>query len=243
LQPVRSRSLSRPPKSCRTPLMGFVAGFAPPSTSNACVHSQLATVPVQAGCPADWTCDGLGLAPSSTAAVSLRAFGPGLPHRDSFRPCRFSRLRRLAPHTRCRSVAPCSRPWGSPGCRHQRGPDPPRRSSPPRPCGLGVRSDGARRGSHGLVDRCVRRRRPTKLCTEAHRDDGPGDRAALHCWSDGNKSAATASGRGWSMTSLGPRSVRGRQAACRRDPRPSRLPCPSLASAGCPPFARCLAEA
>jgi hypothetical protein len=27
-----------------------------------------------------------------------------------FRPCRFSRLRRLAPRAQCRSVAPCSRP-------------------------------------------------------------------------------------------------------------------------------------
>lgn len=30
--------------------------------------------------------------------------------RVSFRPCRFSRLRRLSPRTRCRSVSPCCRP-------------------------------------------------------------------------------------------------------------------------------------
>jgi hypothetical protein len=130
--PVRGWPLSRPPESCRTPLMGFVWGFAPPSTSAACVHSRLAAVPVQAGCPADWACDASGLAPFVTAAASLRAFGPGLPVRDVFRPCRFSRLRRLAPHARRRLVASCSRPWGSPGCRQQRDPDPPHRFRPPR---------------------------------------------------------------------------------------------------------------
>jgi hypothetical protein len=35
--------------------------------------------------------------------------------RVAFRPCRFSRLRRLAPRTWCRLVASCSRSWGSPG--------------------------------------------------------------------------------------------------------------------------------
>jgi hypothetical protein len=49
--------------------------------------------------------------------------------RISFRPCRFSRLRRLPPRAQCRSVAPCSRPWGSPG--FQRRPRP--RPGPPHP--------------------------------------------------------------------------------------------------------------
>jgi hypothetical protein len=88
---------------------------APPSTSAVCVRSQLAAVPdwrgvLRTGHAVRWAC-----APRS-AAASLRAFGPGQPDRDTFRPCRFSRLRRLAPHTRRRFVAPCSRSWGSPGC-------------------------------------------------------------------------------------------------------------------------------
>jgi hypothetical protein len=49
--------------------------------------------------------------------------------RVSFRPCRFSRLRRLAPRKRCRSVAPCCRPWGSPGCRLPTHPVPARAST------------------------------------------------------------------------------------------------------------------
>ena len=89
---------------------------APPSTSNVRVRSQLAVVPARRGVLRTGHAVHGAYAPGS-AATSLRAFGPGLPHRDSFRPCRFSRLRRLAPRTRCRSVAPCSRSWGSPGCR------------------------------------------------------------------------------------------------------------------------------
>jgi hypothetical protein len=40
--------------------------------------------------------------------------------RVPFRPCRFSRLRRLSPRVRCRFVAPCCRSWGSPGFRLRR---------------------------------------------------------------------------------------------------------------------------
>jgi len=88
---------------------------APPSTSNVRVRSQLAVVPawrgvLRTGHAVPGAC-ALG-----SAATSLRAFGPGLRNQDTFRPCRFSRLRRLAPRTRCRFVAPCSRSWGSPGC-------------------------------------------------------------------------------------------------------------------------------
>jgi len=88
---------------------------APPSTSAVRVRSQLAVV-------LDWrgvlrTGHAVRRACAHrSAATSLRAFGPGQPDRDTFRPCRFSRLRRLAPRTRRRSVAPCSRSWGSPGC-------------------------------------------------------------------------------------------------------------------------------
>jgi hypothetical protein len=88
---------------------------APPSTSAVRVRSQLAVV-------LDWrgvlrTGHAVRRACAHrSAATSLRAFGPGQPDRDIFRPCRFSRLRRLAPRTRRRSVAPCSRSWGSPGC-------------------------------------------------------------------------------------------------------------------------------
>jgi len=89
---------------------------APPSTSNARVRSRLAVVPAWRGVLRTGHAVHRACARRS-AATSLRAFGPGLPHRDTFRPCRFSRLRRFAPRTRCRSVAPCSRSWGSPGCR------------------------------------------------------------------------------------------------------------------------------
>jgi hypothetical protein len=41
------------------------------------------------------------------------SFGPGLPPPCSFRPCRSSRLRRFAPRDPRRSVAPCTRSWGS----------------------------------------------------------------------------------------------------------------------------------
>lgn len=51
--------------------------------------------------------------PSFAARLRPEVATPRVP----FRPCRFSRLRRLAPRMQCRSVAPCCRPWGSPGCR------------------------------------------------------------------------------------------------------------------------------
>jgi hypothetical protein len=98
---------------------------APPSTSNVCVRSQLAVVLARRGVLRTGHAV-FGACALPSAATSLRAFGPGLPHRDSFRPCRFSRLRRLAPRTRCRSVAPCSRSWGSPGCKL----DPPSHAAP-----------------------------------------------------------------------------------------------------------------
>ena len=104
----RSLLLAKQLESCRTPLMGFVSQIALPSTSDMCVHSRFATVPARRGVQLT----GHAVVPAcafSTTAASLRAFGPRLPIWDSFRPCRFSRLRRLAPHTQCRSVAPCSR--------------------------------------------------------------------------------------------------------------------------------------
>jgi len=63
-------------------------------------------------------------APSQTASCDHHDFTaclrpPVAKPTVPFRPCRFSRLRRLAPRTPCRSVAPCCRPWGSPGCRPQ----------------------------------------------------------------------------------------------------------------------------
>lgn len=91
---------------------------------------------------------------------------PGCHSRRSFRPCRFSRLRRLAPHTRCRSVAPCSRPWGSPGCRLRSDPGPSRRvqaearhrragiEAPP---SLEVREVGAQRPLRAWGGACARR--------------------------------------------------------------------------------------
>jgi hypothetical protein len=115
--------------------------FAPPSTSNAHVHSRHATGLARARCPrilrggpAD-TCS----RPASPCTGRVRRPGPlpdvALCEHSSFRahlrpelararvavrPCRFSRLRRLAPRARCRSVAPCCRPWGSPGFRPPR---------------------------------------------------------------------------------------------------------------------------
>jgi hypothetical protein len=51
---------------------------------------------------------------------SLHRLRPGAASsRVPFRPCRFSRLRRLSPRVRCRFVAPCSRSWGSPGFRRK----------------------------------------------------------------------------------------------------------------------------
>ena len=40
-------------------------------------------------------------------------FGPRMPTSCMFRPCRSSRLRRFTPRAPCRSVAPCTRSWGS----------------------------------------------------------------------------------------------------------------------------------
>jgi hypothetical protein len=41
------------------------------------------------------------------------SFGPRMPTSCLFRPCRSSRLRRFSPRVPCRSVAPCTRSWGS----------------------------------------------------------------------------------------------------------------------------------
>jgi hypothetical protein len=51
-----------------------------------------------------------------TACVHSRRTGARGCHLSSaFRPCRFARLRRFAPQPTGRFVAPCCRPWGSPG--------------------------------------------------------------------------------------------------------------------------------
>jgi hypothetical protein len=100
--------------------------FAPPSTSMVHVHSGHATGPAQTGCPPAWACPGFllrrGAAPvTRTSVFPLLGVLPALQlpcassarachARVPFRPCRFSRLRRLAPCSWCRSVAPCCRP-------------------------------------------------------------------------------------------------------------------------------------
>lgn len=68
----------------RAPLMGF-SKDAPPSRWRARVHSRTVSRPSVRRCHSP----------------------------DSFRPCRSSRLRRFAPRAPCRSVAPCTRSWGS----------------------------------------------------------------------------------------------------------------------------------
>jgi len=195
----RCLPLSRPLEPCRTPLMGFVSKIAPPSTSIACVHSWLATVPAWQGVQRTGHALASALA-STTAPASLRAFGPGMPIRCSFRPCRFSRLRRLAPHARCRSVAPCSRPWGSPGCRRLAGP-------------FSAWSVGSVRALRRAppswtAPGCWQVRPRTllslagsspELRTEARGAFESGDRGPLHRWSDGRSSTVTASGPGWSV--------------------------------------------
>jgi len=191
--------------------MGFVSKIAPPSTSSVCVHSGLAAVPARQGVQRTGHAI-VSACACSIASASLLAFGPGLPLRGSFRPCRFSRLRRFSPHTRCRSVAPCSRSWGSPGCRQHLDPA----SAPSTRCVRPLRAAPpcwtAPRGPSGPIRRSVpgpRATRPT-LHAEARRASEPGDRAALHRWSDGRMSTTTATGRGWSWSPADePRSVVG----------------------------------
>jgi hypothetical protein len=55
--------------------------------------------------------------PSSTSQASLSPSAKSCHALRLFRPCRFSRLRRLAPPRRCRFVAPCYRSWDSPRFR------------------------------------------------------------------------------------------------------------------------------
>jgi hypothetical protein len=94
-----------------------------------------------------------------------------------FRPCRFSRLRRLAPRMCCRSVAPCCRPWGSPGCWLPTW-------VPPSPCTHGLRcprpvsvtsTRKGRRGSPrtvgGSVSRAFGSRRPRSTSPTARSCD------------------------------------------------------------------------
>lgn len=133
-------------ESCRTPLMDF-SKIAPPSTSAAllrlCLHcprfacarplpaSDCSKLP-RTGSDGPKPIGELGAASvaSASASASFRQqqLSPMLPCitrlrfepatvRIPFRPCRSSRLRRFSPRTRCRFVAPCSRPWGSPGFR------------------------------------------------------------------------------------------------------------------------------
>lgn len=90
----------------RAPLMGF-SKDAPPSRQETHVHSRTVARPSVGRCHTP----------------------------DSFRPCRSSRLRRFAPRAPRRSVAPCTRSWGSVrfgpwssnvASRHRRFPAPPR---------------------------------------------------------------------------------------------------------------------
>ena len=162
-------------ESCRTPLMDD-SKIAPLSTSAARVHSQCSIVP-----------DRTGFLPKQAHSCSVqlsrgRAVG-GMSHdfiehlrpepakaRVLFRPCRFSRLRRLAPRAQCRSVAPCSQLWGPPGFQLLLGTH---RSSPS--CLL--RSQSRRRGLS--ADRTVRssecpRRIPGRCKQRRSSHRGPG---------------------------------------------------------------------
>jgi hypothetical protein len=101
-------------------LLSWTSQRSPPSTSAARVHSQRGGFEALPNgvqwAEANW---------SALKRLGLEAFAPcprptllrsePATARIPFRPCRFSRLRRLSPHTRCRFVAPCSRSWGSPG--------------------------------------------------------------------------------------------------------------------------------
>ena len=102
-------------------LLSWTSQRSPPSTSAVCVHSRCrvsacsprtgSTKPKPGGEPARAPVS--RLAPGRLRTHHLRSGHATA--RIPFRPCRFSRLRRFSPHTRCRFVAPCSRSWGSPG--------------------------------------------------------------------------------------------------------------------------------
>lgn len=122
-------------ESCRTPLMGGLKESPSVDMGAACplparrrprpngVPTEVDRLPSPVLSPA-WRGPGgpVPLQPASKTFDDGRGFPahlrPGVATpRVLFRPCRFSRLRRLAPRMPCRSVAPCCRPWGSPGCR------------------------------------------------------------------------------------------------------------------------------
>ena len=109
---------------------------------------------------------------STPGSGSLHRLRPGAASsRVPFRPCRFSRLRRLSPRVRCRFVAPCSRSWGSPGFRRM-----------PTP---GSRCRPAEAEVHGGGPRCLHPWRPGSC-----RDDRLAARVSGRIRSRGRRTAS-----------------------------------------------------